>query len=271
MITVIGATGNVGRPLVRMLAEAGAEVTAVSRGADSSAGVADLAAPASLGRVLRGAESAFLLVPGTGAHLDAAAIVGAVTAAGVRRLVLLSSQAATTRPGHAPLRALEETVQRSGLDWTHLRPTGFASNALAWAPSIRAARTAAAPFGDIGHPVVDPLDIAAVAAAVLLEDGHGGQAYELTGPARTTPRSRAQDVADALGETVRFVEQTRDEARRQMLEFMPAPVVDATLDILGSPTPAEQLVSPDVEKVLGRAPHSFADWARRNVAAFRPA
>jgi hypothetical protein len=54
-----------------------------------------------------------------------------------------------------------------------------------------------------------------------------------------------------------------------MVRFMPAPVADATLDILGAPTPAEQRVSPDVERVLGRPARAFADWATRTVAAFR--
>jgi hypothetical protein len=54
-----------------------------------------------------------------------------------------------------------------------------------------------------------------------------------------------------------------------MLRFMPAPVVDATLDVLGMPSEAEQRVSPDVERVLGRPPRTFAEWAVRNVAAFK--
>ena len=53
-----------------------------------------------------------------------------------------------------------------------------------------------------------------------------------------------------------------------LLQFMPEPVVEATLDILGNPKPAEQRVSPDVEWILGRSPRTFAEWARRNVAAF---
>lgn len=54
-----------------------------------------------------------------------------------------------------------------------------------------------------------------------------------------------------------------------MLQFMPEPVVETTLDILGEPNPAEQRISPDVEKLLGRAPRPFAVWAQRHIAAFR--
>ncbi|MGS2643421.1 NAD(P)H-binding protein [Streptosporangium sp. LJ11] len=277
MIVITGSTGNVGRVLVRALAEAGERVAAVSRRpSDVPEGVthhrADLADPQSLRPALDGADALFLLVAGAGEHLNPRGILDVARAAGVRRVVLQSSQAAGTRPesgSHAPLRALEDAVRRSGLEWTVLRPGGFDSNAFAWAETIRSRRTAAAPFGDVGLPVVDPADIAEVAAVVLRKGEHAGHTYELTGPAPITPRRRARAIGDALGTPVRFVEQSREEAREQMLRFMPEPVVDGTLAILGEPSAAEQRVSPDVERILGRAPRAFAEWARRNVGAFR--
>ncbi|GAA1674022.1 NAD(P)H-binding protein [Streptomyces yatensis] len=281
MIVVTGATGNVGRPLVEVLAAIGEQVTAVSRrpaDRELPQGVrhheADLADPGSLRPALDGADALFLLFAGellagtarTGELLDVA------RSAGVRRVVLLSSQAAGTRPdavSHAPMRALEEAVRASGLDWTVLRPGGFASNAFAWAESVRTRRTVAAPFGDVGLPVVDPADIAEVAATTLRGQGHAGRTYELTGPAPVSPREQAQTIGDALGEPVRFTELSRAQARAKMLRFMPEPVADGTLDILGEPTADEQRVSPDIERVLGRPPRAFADWAMRNIAAFR--
>ncbi|MEF2528010.1 MULTISPECIES: NAD(P)H-binding protein [Streptomyces] len=277
MIVVTGATGNVGRTLVRLLAEQGREVTAVSRRitpADVPPGVhtvaADLARP-DAADLPAAADAVFLLVGGelmmTG---DPAAVVAPF--AGCGRIVLLSSQGVITRPdslshGRA-FAAYEQAVMDSGTDWTILRPGGFASNAHAWAPSVKASRTVAAPFGDVGLPVVDPDDIAAVAAAVLTQPGHSRACYELTGPAPTTPLQRTAALADAIGEHVAFIGQTREEARAQMLAFMPAPVADTTLDIIGTPTPREQAVSPDIERILGRPATPFADWARRNAAAF---
>ncbi len=187
--------------------------------------------------------------------------------------MLLSSPGVATRPesaSHGVLGlSIEEAVRGSGVAWTILRPGNFDSNTYAWAPSVRAERTVAAPFADVALPAVDPGDIAGVAAAALREDGHAGQIYELTGPAPVTPREQAAAIGAALGEPIRFVEQTPDQARAQMLTFMPADVVETTLAILGAPTPAERRVSPDVERVLGRAPRRYADWARANIAAFR--
>ncbi|GGY22423.1 SDR family oxidoreductase [Streptomyces djakartensis] len=281
MFVVTGATGNVGRSLVQALAATGAQVTATSRGisdADVPENVeyrrADLVDPESLRPVFDGADALFLQNGGPSAHLlSPQDILDVAKAGGVDRVILLSSQGVATRPRSAShgdtARAIEDAVQQSGMAWTILRPGGFNSNAYAWAESVRARRTVAAPFADIGLPTIDPDDIAEVAAAILREDGHTGQIYELTGPALTTPRQRAEAIADALGEPVRFIEQTRDEARAQMLQFMPEPVVETTLTILGEPTPAEQRISPDVEQVLGRTPRTFADWAQRHIAAFR--
>lgn len=281
MIVVTGATGNVGRSLVRTLAAAGRRVTATSRGisdADVPAGVrhqrADLIDPESLRPAFEGADALFLQSGGPSADLlSPRDILDVAKAGGVGRVVLLSSQGVATRPQSASHggtgRAIEDAVRQSGMEWTVLRPGGFDSNAYAWAESVRTRREIAAPFADIGLPVVDPDDIAEVAAAALREDGHAGRIYELTGPALSTPRRRAEAIADALGEPVRFTEQTRDEAGAQMLRFMPESVVETTLAILGAPTPAERRVSPDVEQVLGRAPRTFAEWARRHIAAFR--
>ncbi|MFI8931644.1 SDR family oxidoreductase [Streptomyces sp. NPDC053474] len=279
MIVVTGATGNVGRPLTQALAAAGEQVTAVSRhAADVPDGVrhvrADLSEPRGLAPALEGAKALFLLLSG-GLHApDArpADLIDQAAARGVRKVVLLSSQGVATRPqgpSRVAMRALEDALRDSGLDWAVVRPGGFASNALAWAESVRTRGVVAAPFGDAGVPVVDPTDIAEVAAACLLDDRHTGGIYELTGPEVITPRQQAQTIATALGSPVRFHELTRAEAKAAMVRAVPAELADDTLDIIAAPNAAELRVSPDVERVLGRTPRSFGDWVDRNIAAFR--
>ncbi|RDG35960.1 SDR family oxidoreductase, partial [Streptomyces corynorhini] len=278
MIVVTGATGNIGRPLTQALAETGQQVTAVSRHtAEVPNGVrhvvADLAEPAGLKPALAGAEALFLLLSGDfdlhAAGADPADLIGEAAASGVRRVVMLSTLGVVTRPfgrTRIAMRALEDTLRESGLEWSVLRPGGFASNALWWAESVRAQQVVAAPFGDVGVPIIDPADIAAVAAACLLDDQHIGGVYELTGPELITPRGQTEAIATALGSPVRFHELSRDEARTAMTRNMRAELADDTLDILGSPTPAELRVSPDVQRILGRAPRS----AERGHVAGRP-
>jgi uncharacterized protein YbjT (DUF2867 family) len=271
MIVVTGATGNVGRPLVRALVEAGESVTAVSRrvsAADVPDGVrirqGDLADPSGFKSILDGASTLFLMVSGAFVPLDE--VLGRARTSGVDRVVLLSSQGVAT--GRHPS-VLEDSVRASGLEWTMLQPGAFASNTLQWVESVRSSREVVAPFGDVALPVLDPEDIAAVAAAALRDAAHAGASYVLTGPEPITPRQQAAAIGEALGEPVRFVPQTREEARALMLSFMPEQVADVTLDVLGAPSPGEQQVSPDVERVLGRPPRPFAEWAARNAGAFK--
>ncbi|MFF7974219.1 NAD(P)H-binding protein [Streptomyces sp. NPDC007905] len=273
MIVVTGGTGNVGRALVAELAGEGEAVTAVARHitpADVPPGVravaADLGRPTGLAPALEGAAALFLLVAGD----DPEGILKQAAAAGVTKVVLLSSQGVGTRPhGYAHAARFEAALTGSGPAFTVLRSGGMASNALAWAEPVRQHRVAAAPFADVALPFVDPDDVAAVAAAVLCQDGHDGITYTLTGPEATTPRQRAAAIAHALAEPVTFLEQSREEARAQMARFMPTAVVEATLAILGEPTAEEQAVTEDVRRVLGRPATPFAVWAKRNAPAFR--
>ncbi|WP_225825963.1 SDR family oxidoreductase [Streptomyces naphthomycinicus] len=280
MITVTGATGTIGRTLVGLLAGAGEKVVAVSRRpgpADTDPGVrwvrGGAGDAAGLRPALDGARAVFLVLGGElnfrGERPEA--LLDVIADAGVERVVLVSSQAAATRPeapSHARLRAFEAAVRAGGREFTVLRPAGFASNALAWAESVRARRTVSAPFGDVALPVVDPADIAAVAAAALREDGHTGRTYELTGPEPISPREQTAVLSAALGEDVAFKELSREEAHAGMARFMPEQAVAGTLDILGAPRPAERRVSPDVAAVLHRPAASFADWAARSLPAF---
>ncbi|MPY49333.1 SDR family oxidoreductase [Streptomyces acidicola] len=281
MIVVTGATGNIGRTLVPLLAERGEDVVAVSRRPQPEglpAGVrhaqADVGNSASMRPVLDGADSFFLLLGGelNGHGESPDALIGGALDAGVKRFVLLSSQINSTRPealSHTRLRDFEAAVRASGADFTILRPGGFASNALAWAESVRAQRTIFAPFGDVALPVIDPADIAAVAAAALHEEGHAGRTYELTGPEAISPRQQAAVISQSLGEDVAFVELSREQAQAHMAQFMPEEVIDGTLDILGVPLPAEQAISPDTESVLGRTARPFGEWVARNLPAFQ--
>jgi uncharacterized protein YbjT (DUF2867 family) len=261
----------VGRPLVEALTAAGEKVVAVSRSeADFPAGAlhrkADLADTETLKPAFEGGDKLFLLTRDP--ELDLAPILGAAEDSGIGSVVLLSSERVVTRPTES-VRAFEDSLYTSGLEWTVLRPGGFASNSLLWAEPVRKERKVLAPFGDVGLPVIDPRDIADMAAAALTEEGHAGKAYLLTGPALITPRQQSEAIAAAIGEPVEFVEQSRAEARAQLIQFWPAHVVDDTLDIIGNPNAAELEISGDVERVLGRPAGTFADWAKRNANAFR--
>ncbi|GLZ77611.1 NmrA family transcriptional regulator [Actinorhabdospora filicis] len=280
MIVVTGATGNIGRTLTQLLTSAGAEVVGISHeAAPADTGITyrtglDTSTVEGMREAVAGADALFLMLGGAQNAFggDPAELVGAAVEAGVKRIVLNSSQASATRPqaaSHARLRAFEEAVRASGVEWTILRPSGFASNAFAWLESVRTQRTVYAPYGDVAWPVVDPADIAGMAAVALLEDGHVGRVYTVTGPVAVTPREQAAVLSAALGEDVAFVELSREQALEAMSAYMPAEIAAGTLDITKEPLPEESRISPDVAALLGRPAGDFAGWVARSVEAFR--
>ncbi|MFH9041917.1 SDR family oxidoreductase [Streptomyces sp. NPDC017966] len=277
MILVTGATGNIGSALVRQLHGAGASpVRGLTRDAARASfpdGVeaveGDLARPASLKPALDGVRSLFL-VPGMGTDAD---VLAAARQTGVEHVVLVSSITVRTHP-HLPAAAenlaVERLLQDSGMSWTILRPTQFASNALWWAESIREHRSIRVPYADTGLPAVHPADIAAVARAALTGPGHHGRTYALTGPERITPRQQARAIGAALGDEVSVEEISREEAHRQMAPFMGAQTAHAVLDLTGGDVNDELLTVHDtVPRVTGSPARPFAQWAAENVAAFR--
>ncbi|GAA1594961.1 NAD(P)H-binding protein [Actinomadura kijaniata] len=285
-VLVTGATGFVGRNVVARLRRAGVEVRALTRDPararfprDVEVVRGDLADPAGLGAAFEGVERMYLFP----VEETAREVVAMARNAGVRRIVDLSA-ASVTAGLHA--NPVEEVVAASGLEWTHVRPGGFMTNMLQiWAPAIRAERVVRHPFGDEPMMLVHEDDIAAVAVAALLEDGHHGQAYTLTGPAPVTVREQVAAIADALGEEVRYEEVDRERARELMRAQggFAAESADLMLGFVeyGGESPdtgsgyAEQDWSalekpwPDVERVTGRPPRAFAEWARDHVDDFR--
>ncbi|MFE1772701.1 NAD(P)H-binding protein [Streptomyces sp. NPDC059008] len=277
MILVTGATGNIGTALLRDLHLRGA---APVRGLTRDAGRAafpegieavegDLAQPGSLKAALKGVRSLFLL-PGMGAEQD---VLAAARQAGVEHVVLVSSITVQTHPSLPAAGAnlaVERLLKDSGMAWTILRPTQFASNTLWWAQSIREQGVVRAPYADIGLPAIHPADIAAVACAALTEPGHRGRTYALTGPERITVRRQVAAIAAALGREVALVEISRDEAHRQMAPFMGDETADAVLDLMGGDVNDELLTVRDtVPQVTGSPARSFQQWASENRAAFR--
>ncbi|MCP9951396.1 hypothetical protein [Actinomadura madurae] len=162
----------------------------------------------------------------------------------------------------------ERAVHDSGLPWTILRPSAFMSNALRWLPQLRAGDTVRLPFANVRAAVVDPHDIAAVAATALLEDGHEGRTYYPTGPESLLPSDQVAILGETLGRDLRFEAQPDDEARAEMTGQMPAEYVDAFFDFYVNGSLDESVVRPTVQDVTGTPPRTFADWTKTHITTF---
>jgi uncharacterized protein YbjT (DUF2867 family) len=281
MILVTGATGNIGRELTRELDATGAPFRVFVRDPARAAGlpgsaervIGDLDDPATLVPALQGADRLFLLVPGIGTAHTASA-VAAAQAAGVRHIVHLSSFNVLGDPMPAMGRwhhEREEIVRASGIPATIMRPGGFTTNALEWAPAIRAGGCVPDPVGPGRYSVIDPADIAAVAALVLTGDGHQGQEYVLTGEELLTVAEQVRIIGKVIGRDIEVREAgTPEEALRSRYPGGAPPALAAAIlegfalmraDTTGFRTGTAR-------RLLGRAPRTFAAWCTSNADAF---
>ncbi|WP_017593880.1 SDR family oxidoreductase [Nocardiopsis potens] len=277
MIVVTGATGNIGSALVKELRALDAGplrgLTRDTARAVFPAGVeaveGDLGRPASLKPALEGARSPFL-VSGMGPDAE---ILEAARRAGVEHVVLISSVTVQSHPHLGPAGenlAVERLLKDSGMTWTILRPTQFASNALWWADAIRKRHSVRVPYADVGLPTIHPADIASVARAALTQAGHRGVTYALTGPERITPRQQLEAIAQAVGREVPCTEISREEARRDMAAFLGVEAAEAVLDITGGDVNEELLTVRDTVTQITHAPaRRFRQWALENADSFR--
>jgi uncharacterized protein YbjT (DUF2867 family) len=276
LILVTGATGNIGGELVRALAHAGGQVRALIRDGESRdlpAGVeqvaGDLNDPESMRTALAGVRGMFLL-PG---YQGMAQTLAEARKAGVEHVTLLSGNSAgsgdTSNAVSAYMIESETTVKDSGLAWTILRPFGFMSNTLQWIPQLRAGDLVRAPFAGVPIAMIDPSDIAAVAALALSSAGHAGNVYHLTGPEPLRPADRVRILGAARGRELRFVAQSDDEARAEMSAAMPAKYVDAFFSFYVDGTLDESGPLPTVAGLTGRPPRTFEQWAQAHAAAFQ--
>lgn len=280
-VLVIGATGNVGRPVVSALVTAGTSVRAMTRSPQAAAfGPAveivrgDLMNPESLDPGLEGIDRVFLIWT---APIAAAAAALARIAGRARRIVFLSAPLKTPHPFFQqpnPRREealeIERLIEGSGLEWTFLRPAMFAGNTIGWwARQIRAGDTVRWPYLDCPTAPVDERDIAATAVRALCDEGHAGKEYVLTGPESLTQLEQISTIGRAIGRELRAEEISPDEARRELLAIMPLPVVDMLLDAYAAGRGQAAFVTTTVADITGTPARSFAEWAIDHAGRFR--
>jgi uncharacterized protein YbjT (DUF2867 family) len=280
-ILVIGATGNVGRHVVQELRVVGAPVRALARRPDLAALppdveviAGDLTVPESLGRALDSVEAVFLLW--TAPPPTAEAVIGRI-AAHARRIVLLSSPHQTQHPFFQqpnPLAQfhaeLDRLVRSRMAEWTILRPGMFASNAIKWwADTIRRGDVVRWPYAEAETAPIDERDIAAVAARALLDDGHVGEDYVITGPASLTQIQQVGAIGDALGRGLRFEELSPEAFRTATSGRWPERTVDMLLAAWGAAIGHRAHVTAAVAEVTGTPARTFHEWARDHAESFR--
>jgi uncharacterized protein YbjT (DUF2867 family) len=276
MILVTGATGTVGRQTVVQLIGAGAQVRALARHpetarlpGDVEVAGGDLSDPVTLAPALKDVEAVFLVWPFTTA--EGVPVVLDAIERETRRLVYLSS-AGGQRPDPAGMfhADMEQLIEASQLDWTFLRPSGFASNTRLWADQIRESGVVRWPYGAAARSLVHESDIAAVAVRALTANGHVGAKHVITGPELLTQAEQVHTIGEAIGRPVRWEEVPPDAVRDGLAAaFGDASFADHALDAWARFVEQPELVTHTVEEVTGAPARTFREWATDHADDFR--
>lgn len=264
-ILVLAATGKTGRRVTERLRQRDYAVRAASRTSSTSFDWLDRStwAPA-----LAGVRAVYLV-----AHHDphlVAEFVSEAVGRGVQRFVGLSGRGNEVLR-ESGMRSVERELERSGVEWTVLRPNHFAQNfdedPLFLEPLLSG--ELALSVGDGLEPFVDVHDIAAVAVEALTQDGHAGRTYVLSGPRAITFDEAVATIAEITGRPMRFRDvPPEDYIAEQIASGVPEDVTQF-LDTLWSLTRTghNSALTDDIEQILGRPPIDFREYVRRAAAA----
>jgi uncharacterized protein YbjT (DUF2867 family) len=280
---VTGATGTVGAHVMRALAERDAAPRGLVRdhakgvsvhGPDADLAVGEYSDRDSLRAALDGVDQAFLTCGNHPSQVDwETTFVDVAAAAGVQRIVKLSALGAQLGSPVAFFDAharIEQHLSASGIATVQLRPSFKMSTLLAGARGVRHADSFFAPAADAKIAMVDPRDVADVAALVLSTDGHDGRAYELTGPQVVTFDDVAAELSVILGRQIRFVPLPDDEAVTQFVAAgTPEWIATNAVTQFGLLRQGTQNQTRDTVRALtGHEPRTLANFLRDHAAAY---
>lgn len=284
MILVSGATGTNGSEIVRLLSAAGVPVRALVRNRAKAAAIegpnveiveGDFDKPETLEAALQGIDKALMLPPLVNNMVELQHnFIEAAKRAGVRHVVKFSAFGADPNSSimlgkwHGQS---EKELEASGMAYTHLQPNGFWQNMLAFGPSIAGEGKFYLPSGDAKISNVDTRDIAAVAAAVLKEDGHEGKTYLITGPEALSYYEVADKLSALLGKPVTYVDVSPEDYKATMVQWgVPEWLADALNELFGIYRAGYgAVVTNVVAEVAKKEPITFEQFARDHINVFK--
>ncbi|HMB41645.1 MAG TPA: NmrA family NAD(P)-binding protein, partial [Balneolaceae bacterium] len=257
---IIGGTGKTGRKVVANLEDQGHNVRIGSRSAVPSFEWED---PSNWMDVLKDIDKMYvvfypdLAVPGAYEAIQRITMVA--KAVGVKKVVLLSGK------GEKEAERCEDLIANSGLDYTLVRASWFNQNfSESFFVDPVLSGEVALPMPEAQIPFVDTDDIADVVTAALNGDQHNGKTYEVTGPRKVTFAEAIAEISKATGRPISYHPITLKEYTEIMKNAgLPADYIwlfeYLFREVLGNPN--NQVVSNDVERVLGRKAKDFSEFA----------
>ncbi|MFY9852472.1 MAG: NAD(P)H-binding protein [Terracidiphilus sp.] len=277
---ITGATGDVGSRVVRQLIQQNirprilvrsAEKARALFGEDVEIYVGDLATPETTRPAIRGADTLFLVNVGPEIPVRDWNAARIAKEEQVGRIIKLSSLdveqglaiGAWHEKGEAAIRSI-------GVPFTFVRPSGFMTNFLAWAHSIKTESIVRSSAAGGRRPFIHPEDIAAVSVEALLNEKYAGRTFSITGPRSLSFGDVTQIIAHAIGRELLFQAISDEEAGERFSRFSGSPEETAAHIALWRAIREGRLAATtnEVEQTLSRAPIPMEQWASENAQHF---
>lgn len=274
-LLLTGATGNVGSELAQILSNQGVPFIVASRTSGGENSVAfDFQDPATFAPALEGIERIFLVRPPqlANAKKDFEPFLTAAAKSGIKQIVFLSLLGVENN-AFLPHAKIEKLIVESGIPYTFLRASFFMQNlSTTHAPEISEWDEVFVPAGQGATSFVDVRDLAAVAAKALTEDGHGFKAYSLTGDVALTYAEVAAILSEVLGRKISYGAPSVFRFARRMRSrgFAWAMIAVMTAIYTVARIGRAAVLTAEVERILGRKPIAFRDFAMRNCQCWEP-
>ncbi|HMK83680.1 MAG TPA: NAD(P)H-binding protein [Candidatus Bathyarchaeia archaeon] len=277
---ISGATGEIGSRVVELIIRNGDRPRVFVRdsqkakerfGNDVDIFVGDLAVSKSLVSALTGTKTLFLINTGQDIATRDREAAQVAKALGVKHLVKLSSLDSRLAFGTGVWHAKgESAIRASGIDFTFIQPSGFMSNALFWAESIKNESVVRSCAGEGKIAFIHPDDIAAVATKVIMTGDYHGESLPITGPKAQSYSEMTAEIGAAIKKPLTFESISEDQERQKLTkDGAQESEIEYHLSIYRAIREGRaEIVTGEVERVLGRRPIAFGQWAQDNVASF---
>lgn len=271
-ILIIGATGNIGKETVNVLLEKGIQPVLGVRNPERAKQVLgdkpkyvsfDFDEPSTFRQALKGIERLFFIAPHHDPVPSVMTLLNLARIEGVEHIVFSSGRTTGDIAGK-PLNKVELLVENCGLNYTIIRPGWFMQNFASWlGTTIPSEGKFYLPAGSSKTAFIDVRDIGAVIATVLIESGHNEQKYALTSDEAIDHFEVARLLSKATGKNIEYIAQDRATyIETMMARSWPETTAEYTAALYDIVlTGKEEEISPDVERIIGRKPIRFEQFA----------
>lgn len=274
-ILVIGALGNVGMEVVKQLQAKGQKIRAAdiderklkARFGDFVEAVHfDFFKPETYEAAFHNMEKLFLLRPPhiTDVERYLFPAIDAAKRAGVRHVVFLSLMG-IEKMTFVPHYKVERYLQKIGLQTTFLRCSFFMQNLnTTHRKEIQERSEISVPVGKAKTSFIDVRDIGAAAAVTLIEEGHAGKNYDLTGSEGLDYWEATRSMSEILGRRIIYrnpnplyflVQTVRRGTPFRYTLVMTGLYMSTRFGMAKS-------VTDDVERLTGRKPITFRQYVQ---------